>query len=121
MAHLDAIEFHSHMMNYELSLKTKIKVFRFLANENLNQIIFHKTTVQKYDVKAIRTAIPVMIRKFYLNPFLWVLHLPVLILPSIVAKKIEPLRWKYLIIRAKFGALIKKCIGSLKRITQKTR
>ena len=110
MAHLDSIEFHSHMMNYELTLNTKIKIFRFLANSNLNQIIFHKIHVQKYDIKAIRTAIPVMIRKFYLNPFLWVLHLPVLILPSIVAKKINPLRWKYLDTRAKLGALIRNLL-----------
>ena len=112
MAHLDVINFHSYIMNYELTLKTKIKVFRFLANENLNQIIFHKTTDQKYDVKAkaIRTAIPIMIRKFYLNPFLWILHLPVLILPSIVAKKINPLRWKYLDTRAKLGALIRNLL-----------
>ena len=109
-AHLDVIEFHSHVMNYELSLKTKIKFYRFLANENLNQIIFHKTTVQKYDVKAIRTAIPIMIRKFYLNPFFWVLHLPVLLLPSIVAIKIDPLRWKYLDTRAKLGKFIRNFI-----------
>ena len=110
MFHLNAIEFHSHMMNYELSLKTKIKFYRFLANENLNQIIFHKITSQNYDFKAIRAAIPVMIRKFYLNPFLWILHLPVLILPSIVAKKINPLRWKYLDTRAKLGALIRNLL-----------
>ena len=110
IGHLNALNFHSHIQKYDLSLKTKFKLYRAITHENLNQIIFHKITSQNYDFKAIRAAIPVMIRKFYLNPFLWILHLPVLILPSIVAKKIEPLRWKYLNIRAKLGALIRNLL-----------
>ena len=111
ISHLNVLNFHSHIQKYDLSLKTKFKLYRAISHENLNQIIFHKITSQKYDIKAIRTAIPVMIRKFYLNPFLWFLHLPVLIHPSFVAKIMWPLRFSYYFtVRAKLGALIRNLL-----------
>ena len=111
-AHLSYIEFVSYIVDFDLfPLSLRLKLYRENISHNLNQIIFHKITVKKYDVIAIKTAIKTMTRYFYLSPLFWLVHIPIILLPSFVAKNIEPHRWKYLRVKHAFGVFIRIIYG----------
>lgn len=109
-AHLDFLKFTSYVYKNSLGLLLRLKIYRLTVNENLNQIIFHKITNDGlgYNFSALKMALPSMIAKFYFSPSFWLIHLPLLLLPSIFAKLIEPLRWKYLDLRSYIGVLVRK-------------
>lgn len=110
IAHLSYIKYISYIGKFDISLNSKIKLYKIIVTENLNQIIYHKITSEKYDKLAIREAFMTMVRKFYLSPTFWLLHVPTLILPSFLAKFIEPYRWKYIVLRSKLTSIIRKLI-----------
>ena len=57
-----------------------------------------------------KRAYEIMLRKFYFSPSFWLINLPLLLLPSPFARFFEPLRWKYLEVRAFFGNVLRKII-----------
>jgi hypothetical protein len=77
------------------------------VNENLNQIIHHKLTSEKNSFASIKTSLTTMVRTLFLSPSFWLIHLPLLALPPVVARKIEPLRWQYLAFRGYLGNCIR--------------
>ena len=115
-AHLDFLKYTSCIYDFSLGLSLRTKIYRLTVNENLNQIIYYKITTGRlgYNFGALKLAIPVMLRKFYFSPSFWLIHLPLLLLPSNVARFFEPLRWKYLDFRAFLGSAIKKFYTLLK-------
>ena len=96
---------------FNISLNSKMSLYKYIVTENLNQILYHKITSDKYDILAIRTAFAVMLRKFYFSPMFWLIHVPILVLPSSVAKAIEPYRWPYITFRSKMTSTIRKFIN----------
>jgi glycosyltransferase involved in cell wall biosynthesis len=100
-AHLGFMKYTSYLKTLLSSNKLKKKIQRRNLDENFNQIIFHKITSKKYDFVSISLALPLMIRKFYFNPSFWLGHIPLLIGPSILARFLEPHRWRWLSQRAK--------------------
>ena len=110
-AHVNFLKYTNFLSSFKLPLKLRIKIYRLSLDVNINQIIFHKIT-QKYQIKAMKYAIPAMVKKFYFSPVFWLLHLPLLIMPSFIAKKFEPYRWKYLDARSNMVLLLKR-IGGL--------
>jgi len=117
-AHLSVLKFSLYINKFLSSKKTKIKLYRFILDEDINQIIFHKITVEKYDITAIAAALKVMIRRFYFSPTFWIVHIPILILPSSVAKFIEPYRWKYLELRSSILTYVKNFYNAPWKIWQ---
>ena len=117
-AHLSVLKFNLYINKFLSSKKTKIKLYRLSLDENINQIIFHKITVEKYDITAIAAALKVMIRRFYFSPTFWIVHIPILILPSSVAKFIEPYRWKYLEFRSSILTYVKNFYNASWKIWQ---
>ena len=117
-AHLSVLKFNLYINKFLSSKKTKIKLYRLSLDENINQIIFHKITVEKYDITAIAAALKVMIRRFYFSPTFWIVHIPILILPSSVAKFIEPYRWKYLEFRSSILTYVKNFYNAPWKIWQ---
>lgn len=109
-AHLDFLKYTSFVYNFSLGLALRLKIYRLTLNENLNQIIYHKITSSGmgYNFSAVKLGLPVMFRKFFLSPSFWFIHLPLLLLPSPIARFFEPLRWKYIDLRAFSGNVIKK-------------
>jgi glycosyltransferase involved in cell wall biosynthesis len=109
-AHLDFLKVTSHALTFSLGLFLRLQIYRLALNENFNQILFHKITTKNmgYNFPALRLALPVMVRRFYFHPTFWIFHMPLLLLPSNFSKYAEPLRWKYLDLRAFFGNLIRK-------------
>ncbi len=83
-------------------------IYRMSVDENLNQIIYHKITSEVYNFASIKLALSVMSRQFFFSPNFWLIHFPLLILPSFFAIRFEPLRWKYLELRHVVGLIIKK-------------
>jgi hypothetical protein len=117
-AHLSTLKFNLYINKFLSSKKNKIKLYRLVSDENINQIIFHKITVEKYDITAIVAALKVMIRRFYFSPTFWIVHIPILILPSSVAKFLEPYRWKYLELRSSILTYVKNFYNALWKIWQ---
>lgn len=111
-AHIDFLKYTSYIYDFSLGLSLRMKIYRLTENENLNQIIYHKITTGKlgYNFASLKLAFPIMLRKFYFSPFFWLIHLPLLLLPSPFARFFEPLRWKYLEVRAFFGNVLRKII-----------
>ena len=110
-AHITFLNFCSSLVDYfDAPFNLRYKLYRITLNESINQIIFHKITSEKYDVAAIKSVFSTMIKKYYFSPTFWLVCLPILILPSSVAKFIEPLRWKYLEVRGYFGDILRKII-----------
>jgi glycosyltransferase involved in cell wall biosynthesis len=111
-AHLDFLKYTSYVYDFSLGLGLRVKIYRLKVNENLNQIIYHKITTGNfgYNFGALKVAFPIMLHKFFLSPSFWLIHLPLLLLPSPCAKFFEPLRWKYLDLRAFLGNFIRKIL-----------
>lgn len=111
-AHIDFLKYTSYIYEFSLGLSLRIKIYRLTMNENLNQIIYHKITTGKlgYNFASLKSAFPIMLRKFYFSPSFWLINLPLLLLPSPFARFFEPLRWKYLEVRAFFGNVLRKII-----------
>jgi len=111
-AHIDFLKYTSYIYDFSLGLSLRIKIYRLTMNENLNQIIYHKITTGKlgYNFASLKLALPIMLRKFYFSPSFWLINLPLLLLPSPFARFFEPLRWKYLEIRAFIGNVLRKII-----------
>jgi len=109
-AHLNFLQYTSHLFRITSGNLLRIKIYRLSINENLNQIIYHKITTKNlgYNFQALRLALPAMVRKFYFSPSFWIIHVPLLLLPSYVAKFFEPLRWKYLTLRGLIGNIIRR-------------
>ena len=109
-AHLNFLQYTSYIYKFSLNFFLRIQIYRLTVNVNLNQIIFHKITTKNlgYNFQALGLALPTMIKKFYFSPTFWIIHVPLLLLPSYVSKVIEPLRWKYLEFRGFIGNLIRK-------------
>ena len=109
-AHLDFLKYTSCIYDFSLDLRLRLRIYRLTLNENLNQTIHHKITTSGlgYNFAALQLALPVMIGKFYFSPSFWLVHLPLLLLPSYIVRFFEPLRWKYLDFRAFLGSVIKK-------------
>jgi len=112
-AHLNFLKFISFIQSSNIPLKLRFNLYRISSNQNLNQIIFHKITVKNYDTIAIKSALKVMVKKFYFSPIFWLIHVPILILPCSFAKFIEPYRWKYIDYRHKAGAVLKSRLPSI--------
>ncbi|MDB9907956.1 glycosyltransferase [Gammaproteobacteria bacterium] len=115
-AHLDFLKYTSCIYDFSLDLRLRLRIYRLTLNENLNQTIHHKITTSGlgYNFAALQLALPVMIGKFYFSPSFWLVHLPLLLLPSYIVRFFEPLRWKYLDFRAFLGSVIKKFYNLLK-------
>lgn len=107
-AHLSWLKYVCRLRGSKLSIWNAFKLHKISINENLNQILFHKITNKKYDLLAIRSSITVMSRCFYYSLSFWLLHLPILLLPSFVAKSIEPYRWRYIDFRGKVKKKIER-------------
>lgn len=109
-AHLNFLQYASHLFRITSGNLLRMKIYRLSINENLNQIIYHKITTKNlgYNFQALRLALPAMVRKFYFSPSFWIIHMPLLLLPSYVAKFFEPLRWKYLTLRGLIGNVIRR-------------
>ncbi len=109
-AHLGFLRYLSFLSSLDLglSLRMKIMIYRMSVDENLNQIIYHKITSEVYSFASIKLALSVMSRRFFFSPNFWLIHFPLLILPSFFAIRFEPLRWKYLELRNVVGLIIKK-------------
>jgi glycosyltransferase involved in cell wall biosynthesis len=105
-AHLDYIKYFSYIKEY-LSLGARFKFFRMLNNENINQIIFYKITSKHYSFSSIRNSFKVMVRVFYFSLTFWLLHLPLLLMPSFLSRFVEPYRWRYINARSNLGRLFK--------------
>ena len=95
-AHCNFLIFCSYIMALKLPMKLKFKIYRLAVNENLNQIIHHKVTSEKNTFSSINIYLATMVKTLFVSPSFWLIHLPILVLPPVVARKIEPLRWKYL-------------------------
>jgi len=104
-AHITFIKFISELIKSSLLFRTRFKLYRYINNENLNQIIYHKITSEKYDISTIKYVLPIMIKRFYFSSFFWLVHIPILMLPAFFAKFIEPYRWEYIKLRGKAGIL----------------
>tara|TARA_B110000008_G_scaffold191836_1_gene190541 strand:- start:28 stop:894 length:867 start_codon:yes stop_codon:yes gene_type:complete len=117
-AHLSVLKFNLYINKFLSSKKIKRKLYLLMLDENINQIIFHKITVEKYDITAIAAALKVMIRRFYFSPTFWIFHIPILVLPSSVAKFIEPYRWKYLEFRSSILTYVKNFYNASWKIWQ---
>jgi len=115
-AHLDFLKCTSYIYNFSLGLSLRIKIYRLTVNENLNQIIYHKITTGRlgYNFGALKLAFPIMLSKFYFSPSFWLIHLPLLLLPSPFARFCMPLRWKYLDLRGFLGNVLKKILSYMK-------
>jgi glycosyltransferase involved in cell wall biosynthesis len=110
-AHLDYIKFIKYIYNFNLlSLRQRYKLYCEARNQNLNQIIFYKITTKNYDLFAIKSAILIMFSFFYLSPIFWLLHVPILVLPSSVSRFLEPYRWKYMQVKSLLWRGISGCI-----------
>ena len=109
-AHLDFLKYTSCIYDFSLDLRLRLRIYRLTLNENLNQTIHHKITTSGlgYNFAALQLALPVMIGKFCFSPSFWLVHLPLLLLPSYIVRFFEPVRWKYLDFRAFLGSVIKK-------------
>jgi len=105
MAHLSLLDLIKYIDSLSTSFKTRIKLYRYKNNENFNQIIHYKTTINKYDFSTIKHTFFIMLQHFYFSPAFWVLHIPVLFLPGYFAKSIAPLRWKYIDFRGRLARL----------------
>jgi glycosyltransferase involved in cell wall biosynthesis len=110
-AHLSFLNFVSSLLEVEKNWKWKWKYIRMISDENVNQIIYHKMTCEAYEVNYLVGVSLKMFNLFWYNPFFYLLHLPLLFLPSTVAKFIEPTWWKYLTVR---GACMAKIRNFLK-------
>lgn len=115
-AHLDYLKYTSYVSSRNLGFLLRLKIHRLMIDENLNQVIFHKTTTDKlgYKLSSLKLALPKMIRAFYFSPSFWLLHIPLLLLPSFFAKLFAPLRWKILKFRAFGGISIRKLYNFLR-------
>lgn len=109
-AHLDFLKYTSFIYTFSLGAALRLRIYRLTINENLNQIIFHKITTNGlgYNFSSLKLALPIMLGKFFMSPSFWLIHLPLLLLPSCIARFFEPLRWKYINLRSFFGNIIKK-------------
>ena len=113
-AHITFLNFSSSLTEYfDTSFKLRYKLYRIKIAGSINQIIFHKITSEKYDAIAIKSVFLTMIKNHYFSPVFWLVCFPVLILPSGVAKFIEPLRWKYLTFRGHVGAILRNNLSKL--------
>ena len=109
-AHITFIKFISELIKSNVSFRTRLKLYRYINNENLNQIIYHKITSEKYDFSTIKYALPTMVKRFYFSPVFWLVHVPILIFPAFFAKHFEPYRWKYIKLRGSIGVFVRKFI-----------
>jgi glycosyltransferase involved in cell wall biosynthesis len=106
-AHLSFLKYTTYITSLGLSIKSRFRLHFIAINENLNQILFHKITTKKYDFLAIQSALIVMIKRFYYSPVFWLIHIPLLVAPSILSRVVEPYRWKYINLRGKLSHKIK--------------
>lgn len=107
-AHLGFMRYTSYLKTLPLTIKLKSRIHRINLDENFNQIFYHKITSNHYDFISISHALYVMTKKFYYNPSFWLGQLPLLIGPAILAKLLEPLRWKWLNFRAQLKVVFLK-------------
>jgi hypothetical protein len=98
-AHMYILKFMSYIKALKLPMKLRFKIYRWVVDENFSQIIHHKVTSEKTSFDSLKISLLTMIKTLFVSPSFWLIHLPLLVLPPVVAKKIEPLRWKYLIFR----------------------
>ena len=106
-AHCNFLKFISYIKALKLPIKLRFKIYRLAVNENLNQIIHHKVTSEKNSFASINIYLATMVKTLFVSPSFWLIHLPILVLPPVVARKIEPLRWQYLAFRGYLGNCIR--------------
>jgi len=84
-AHINAIRYAS-TFNSAYSARAKKKAFRLIWDQNLNQIVSYKLTVDKYDLNEILFIYTEM--KFYYKWKItfWMIHIPILFSSKHVAK-----------------------------------
>ena len=111
-AHCNFLKFISYIKALKLPMKLRFKIYRLVVDENFSQIIHQKVTSEKTSFDSLKISLLTMIKTLFVSPSFWLIHLPLLVLPPVVAKKIEPLRWKYLIFR---GYLV-NCIRNNKTL-----
>jgi glycosyltransferase involved in cell wall biosynthesis len=109
-AHMSYLYFISTLLKSSINWMIKLKYIKMAGDENANQIIYYKITNNGYDSSYILKVTLKMISIIWYNPFLYFFHLPLLISPNIVAKVIEPFRWKYLKLRGQFVAKLKRIL-----------
>lgn len=109
-AHLSFLKYTTYLNSFDLSIRSRIKLHWIAINENLNQIIFHKITTKEYAFSAIKRSFIIMVKKFYFSPIFWLIHIPLLVAPSVISRVVEPYRWKYINFRGKLSYKIKQMI-----------